>query len=124
MTASTLARFAKQPYKTAARAVLDTLVLGDVDAFAGLSLVLRARLTTEECRLLAWAVARALDDEDVVAVAEAIVPPETRAGWPVVPLDDVIDEAAFWADHASPAELQAYAGVCLSRLSERQGRAA
>src|SRR5687768_13434782 len=114
MTVATLSRFAKPVHKAAARAVLDTLTLGDLDAFGGLSVILRARLTPEERRGLAWAILRACDDEEVIDVAAAVFPPEARAGWPLVPLEDVLSEAAFWADHASQAELRAYAGVCLS----------
>jgi hypothetical protein len=122
MSAATLACFAKAPHKIAARAVLDTLTIGEPDACAGLAVILRARLTAQERQTLAWAVLRACDDDEALDVAEAVIPAESRAGWPVVPLEDVVEEAAFWADQASPAELRAYAGVCLSRLSDRPGK--
>jgi hypothetical protein len=116
MTVVTFGPFTDPTHNTAARGVLDALSIGDQDTFAGLSVILRARLTPLERRALAWAALRACDDEEVVMVAEAILPREARAGWPVVPLEDVAEEAAFWADHASPAQLRAYAVACFANL--------
>jgi hypothetical protein len=124
MTASTLARFARPAHKAAARAVLDTLVIADAEAFAGLSVILRAHLTPVERQYLAWAALMTCDDDEAEDIAKAVLPAESRAGWPMVPLVSVEDEAAFWAGLASPSELQAYAAACLARLPQSQRRAA
>lgn len=38
-------------------------------------------------------------------------------GFPIVPLDSLMAEAALWADSASPAERKAYALTCYNRLA-------
>ena len=85
---------------------------------------LRLKLTRHERQALAWAALMACDDDEAEGIAKSVLPFERRAGWPVTPLEDVASEASFWADLASPAELQAYAAVCLSRLSQRGRNAA
>lgn len=105
-----------------------TLHLGRTDGlqpFWGLAVVLRSKLTPFERQGLAWAALMACDDDEAAVISKTVLgTAETHAGWPMVPFEDLVSEATFWADHASLAELRAYAGVCLSRLSERQGRAA
>jgi hypothetical protein len=108
------------PHATVAQAVANTLSLGDLESYTGLFVILRARLTPQERRRLAWATLMRCDDEEVEDVAKTVLPPQSRAGWPMVPLEDVVSEAAFWADHASHEELQAYAAVCLSRLPQAE----
>jgi len=49
-----------------------TLGAADVDAWGGLSLVLRARLDRPERAALAWAALRALDVSDRAAVVGAL----------------------------------------------------
>lgn len=39
-----------------------------------------------------------------------------RTGSPLVPLGNVMDEATFWADTASPAERKAYCLACYVRM--------
>jgi hypothetical protein len=34
----------------------------------------------------------------------------------VVPLEDVVEEAAFWVRYASPSELRAYLTACFNTL--------
>jgi hypothetical protein len=112
----TLGRFAKPAHNAVARMVADTLTLGDVDDFAGLSVVLRAKLTPYERQALASAALSACDDDEAAAVAGLVIPETAGAGWPMSPsVDDLEEEARFWADHTSPAELRAYASVCTER---------
>lgn len=40
-----------------------------------------------------------------------------RPGFPIIPLDSIMEEAGFWADRASATELKAYALACYNRLS-------
>ncbi len=44
---------------------------------------------------------------------------DLSAGMPVAPLYSPMDEAAFWADLATRAELKAYALACFTRLSQQ-----
>ena len=67
------------------------------------------------------------DDDALRTVYRQVHPPLLRYLTVLVGPDDAEDvasEASFWADYASLEELQAYAAVCLSRLSHNQGRAA
>ena len=41
---------------------------------------------------------------------------DLSAGWPIPPLFNFMDEAAFWADLAPMPELKAYALACYNRL--------
>ena len=40
-----------------------------------------------------------------------------RPGFPITAFGSVMDEAMFWADHASPAERKAYTLACFNRMS-------
>lgn len=42
-----------------------------------------------------------------------------RRGFPIAAFGRVMDEASFWADHASPAERKAYALACFNRMPAR-----
>ncbi|PRX37916.1 hypothetical protein SAMN05216257_105115 [Meinhardsimonia xiamenensis] len=92
-----------------------TLTLGDADSWAGLSIVLRARLEPRERAALAFAALAALDREDAIFTAEAALC--TGAGQPIPPLLGFMDEAAFWADMAEPDELDAYALACVQAMA-------
>jgi hypothetical protein len=114
-----LSRFAKPAHKAAARMTLDTLHLAGDDglqAFWGLAVVLRAKLTASERQGLAWAALMACNDEEAEGIAEAVLEPTPGAGWPLVPLLDAADEAAFWAGHASREELRTYLLACFRAL--------
>lgn len=99
-------------YKRVARMVGYSLLLTDADAWHGLTIVLTARLTTKERAAMAWAVLRSLTPDQVVAVAEAVLP--QGVGQPIAPLFNHMDEAAFWADMAEPEALEAY---CLASFN-------
>lgn len=94
-------------YKRVARMVVYALLLGeDTENWHGLTVVLTARLTLQERAAMAWAVLRSLTPEQVVAVAETVLPDGTSA--PIAPLFNCMNEAAFWADIAEPEALEAY----------------
>ncbi|MHA3915696.1 hypothetical protein [Halovulum sp. GXIMD14793] len=94
-------------YKRVARMVGYCLLLGeDADNWHGLTVVLTARLTMRQRVAMAWAVLRSLTPEQVVGVAETVLPDGTSA--PIAPLFNHMDEAAFWADMAEPEALEAY----------------
>lgn len=108
---SMMARYAKPAHKKAARALGYALTLGDAHAWVGASQSFSARLTEVERAGLAWAALRALGPEKAVTVTTSLF---EGAGQPIAPLFDHMDEAAFWVDTATPAELEAY---CLASYS-------
>ena len=63
-----------EPHRRAARILGFALTLGaaDVEAWAGVSLVLRARLARAERVALAWAALRAIDCAERAAVLDAL----------------------------------------------------
>ena len=100
-------------YKRVARMVGYALLLGeDADNWHGLTVVLTARLTMRQRAAMAWAVLRSLTPDQVVAVAETVLP--DGVGAPIAPLFNHMDEAAFWADMAEPEALEAY---CLASFN-------
>jgi hypothetical protein len=109
----TLSKYMPDAYKRVARMVEYTLLLGaDADNWHGLTVVLTARLTSQERAAMAWAVLRSLTPEQVVAVAETALPKGSSA--PIAPLFNNMDEAAFWADMAEPEAREAY---CLASFN-------
>jgi hypothetical protein len=110
---NTLSKHMPDAYKRVARMIGYTLLLGgDADNWHGLTVVLTARLTPKERVAMAWAVLRSLTPDQVVAVAETVLPEGSSS--PIAPLFNHMDEAAFWADMAEPEALEAY---CLASFN-------
>lgn len=109
---NTLSKYMPDAYKCVARTVGYSLLLTGADAWHSLTVVLAARLTPQERAAMAWAVLRSLTPEQVVAVADTVLPEGSSA--PIAPLFNHMDEAAFWADMAEPEELEAY---CLASFN-------
>ena len=109
-------------YKRVARMVGYCLLLGDdADNWHGLTDVLTERLTMRQRAAMAWAVLRSLPPETVADVANTVLP--QGAGMPIAPFIDPVDEASFWADMATPDELDAYAVAIFNAMSGGKRRA-
>lgn len=106
-TARTIWRGAKPGHRRFTVAALALLVADEPRLWAGLPLVLRARLTESERASLAWGALRALPDEARQMVYAAAAEP--RIGPPKPPLLGLADEAASWAEWASRDECRVYA---------------
>lgn len=69
----------------------------------------------EKCVTAVMAL-EALDPQDAATIAAAVLD-EISAGYPVhTAFGDIRADAAFWADCANPAELEAYFAASLKRL--------
>ena len=101
----------KPGHKAVARTLVYALTVGDADSFAALSDVIAMRLHREECVGVAWAANKALEADDADRLFDC-----AGAGMPGLPMDDKIEEAAFWADMAEPAELRAYCLASFKRM--------
>lgn len=101
--------------KRTARAVGMTIWLNDCNAWAGLTVVLTARLSTQKRAALAWSALRSLRIDQAADVANAVIPERTSP--PVPPLFNYMDEAAFWADMAEPEALDAYCLASFNRMA-------
>jgi hypothetical protein len=113
-----LSKYMPDAYKSVARMIGSCALLHDDDLtdtaqnWHDLTLVLTARLTTEQRAAMAWAVLRSLPPETVVDVANTVLPKRTFP--PIPPLFNHVDEAAFWADMAEPEAREAY---CLASFN-------
>ncbi len=87
----------------------------DVEAWCGLTTVLGARLSPFERGCLAATVLDAAEDEQFWKVVETAVP-DRLISQPRPMFLDLDAEARWWADLASPAELQAWLAACFVRL--------
>ena len=91
-----VADFMPRRIKRVSRSLGYCLLLDDLDAWLGLTTILRARLNTAE--RAAQLVANAALEANHTA----------PASHPIAPLLNHIDEAAFWADMATSDEHEAY----------------
>ena len=107
---SALAHFMPPRIKNVSRSLGYCLLLDDVDAWLGLSVILSTRLSAPERAALAYVGLRALPPKEAQLVAEAALQVDSppAAGQPIAPLFNHMDEAAFWADMAAPDEHEAY----------------
>ena len=117
--------------KKVARCVGYAAWLDTPDAWAGLSVVLAARLEPHQRAALAYAALQTLDDDQIEAVFGAVTP--QGAGKPQAAFLGIMDQASFWADLASQDERDAYMLASFNRspaprraafLEYVQGRAA
>ena len=111
-------------HQSVARAICYALTLEHSDAWAGLPVILRARLDERERGALAYVALRAMDAENAAQVAGAFIASGKLchlntggAGMPGAPLFSHMDQAAFWADLAAPAELDAYCLASFNRMA-------
>ena len=94
----------------------------DAKAWDGLSLVMRCRLTGFERACVLTASYRSLESEDARYVVERIVARES-AGMPMPPLLDPMEDATWWAGHASAEERRAVLVAAFQGLSVLDQRA-
>ena len=105
-------RHFKHRHKAVARTLVYALTLADADSYAALSDVIVMRLPPEERVGLAWATHKALEADEAEMLFDC-----TGAGMPGLPMEDKMEEAAFWADMAEPEELRAYCLATFKRMS-------
>ncbi len=113
MSAS-FSKLMKRAHLGATRMLGYALTMNDFETWEAASAVWQARLTPVECATLAWAALRSLDEDNAREVAYAVI---QGAGAPLPPFISPMDEAAYWADIASPAELDAYALACAQAMA-------
>jgi hypothetical protein len=104
--------------KRVSRALGHTLWLDHPDDWFGLSVILRARLDTRQRAALAFMALRSLDRDQATTAAQAVL--SEGAGQPIAPLFNHMDEASFWADMATPDELDAYALASFNRMAPKR----
>ena len=83
----------------------------DRDLWLAVESAMTAECSPEQRACIAFVTLRSLDHELATEVFESIF-----VGAPIPALFGVMDEAAFWADMAAPAELDAYCLACFNRM--------
>jgi hypothetical protein len=104
--------------KRVSRALGDTLLLDHPYDWFGLSIILRARVDTRQRAALALMALQSLEHDQAMMVAEASL--SEGAGQPIAPLFSNMDEAAFWADMATPDELDAYTLASFNQMAPQR----
>ncbi|MCK0101189.1 hypothetical protein [Pseudohalocynthiibacter sp. F2068] len=107
--------FSYDRYDRSARMMHHALILNDFRAWEAASSIWALRLTVQERTALLLASIWSLDREDAQDVAEAAL---SGAGMPQAAFITNIDQAAFWADMASPSERKAYCLASYNRMPE------
>jgi len=101
--------------KRASRSIGYAAWLNTSDAWYGLPAILRSRLDARQRVALAFTALKSLDRDDAAKTMQAVR--SEGAGQPIAPLFNAMDEATFWADLATPEELDAYTFASFKRMS-------
>jgi hypothetical protein len=112
-------RTEKDPIEQAAHAFLCALKLDAYDAWSAASVVWNELLDPAQRATLAFMALKALDTNDAEEVVVAALE-HTGAGIPLPVLLSYMDDAAFWADLATPKEIEAYCFVTFNRMPEER----
>ena len=84
------------------------LILGDPEHWLHLKTILRGLLTTRERAALTFAAMRSLGEAYRLKVAINAIPEWAEFGSPLPTFLDVANDARWWAENASPKEIEAY----------------
>ncbi|WP_139840111.1 hypothetical protein [Pseudoruegeria sp. SK021] len=112
--ASIVASFAKEGHRRVLRVLSYALTLADADGWNAFSIAAARHLSDEERACMALSILRTLPTDDAEKVADAVL---GGAGMPITILGTTMEQAAFWADRASPNEKDAY---CLATFNAMQ----
>ena len=126
----TVAKLIPDNIKRVSRSLGHALWLGQTEDWHMLTVILTARLTYRDRVALGWSVLRCLKPADIEILAEAVLKEAgyvavnpTGAGLPIAPLFNVMDQAALWAEMATPEELEAYCLACFQSMNAKRGSA-
>ena len=114
---SLMSIYAKPRHKAAARVLGYAVTLNSAEAWCAAATIWHVRLTPQEAAGMAWAALKAMEPEIALMTVETAL---GGAGAPLPTFHDLVDEAGFWADMATPDERAAYAVACFNRFSKRE----
>ena len=95
------------------------LQLATKSSFFGVADLLRTRFEVNERKTIVAIASLSLDASDAIECVEAAVS-EIHFGLPLPSLTSHVDDAIWWAENASPAELRAYALACFIQMSKNE----
>ena len=115
---NSLKQFMPDAYKRVARMVAYALTIGEDTHWVSLLDVLRVRLEPKERGAIAWAMLQSLESEQAAAVARSVLPSNCRM--PLPPLLNCKEEAALWAEVATPGEIEVYCWAAFQRMNPKR----
>ena len=107
-------------HRRVGRYVSIALIVGDPEHWLHLKTILRGLLTTRERAALAFAAMRSLSEDDRTKVAINAIPEWAELGAPLPTFLDVADDGRWWAENASPKEIEAYLLACFNALQRHR----
>lgn len=116
---SLLSRAITDRHKRASKALGLALFQGTDHAWRLTAEIWHLRLTADERYALALAALTTLPPDDMLEAVTAVL---GGAGMPLPPFLEPLAEAQWWADIASPAELDAYLVAIFAALPKRKKR--
>ena len=113
---STMSELINPAHRSVSRSIGYALTNGDGNGWDMFTAVALLRLEDRERVALAYAALRALSPDHVAPVLDAALG-RFGAGMPQSPLFNHMDQAAFWADQATPDEADAYCFASFNRMA-------
>ena len=107
-------------HRRVGRYVSFALIVGDPEHWLHLKTILRGLLTTRERATLAFAALRSLSEDDRTKVAINAIPEWAEFGSPLPTFLDVAVDGRWWAENASPKEIEAYLLACFKALQRHR----
>jgi hypothetical protein len=114
---STMASFVNPIHKKATQAMGQALLLDSGPAWMATSAIWQARLTSQNTASIAWAGLMATEAEFAALLAKEL---QMGVGMPLPPFGEVMEDARWWADIASPEERSAVAVACFNRFTANE----
>ena len=119
---SSIRKYSSAAHRKIAKVIGLALIANDSHAWLQVKLLLRVHLSAQERAALAFAAMSSLDKDQRAAVARSTIP-NSQIGAPLPTLDDLKDDAAWWAGNATNDELQVYLMACFNALDDQKQRA-
>lgn len=111
-------KFLSERHRSAARAICYGLASNTTDNWLKVSHILHGRLSPEERVCVAYICLRTLEADQRAKIYHILENLEERLGFPVPGvIDDIADEADFWATNSSVEERRAYLSAIIRHIS-------
>lgn len=112
-------KFLAERHRSAARAICYGLASNTTDNWFKVSRVLHGRLSPEERAVLAYVSLRTLEADQRAKIYHTLEGLEERFGFPVPGvIDEIADEADWWATNSNVEERRAYLSAIIRHISD------
>ena len=107
-------------HRRVARYVGIALIVGEPQQWIYLKTILQGLLMPRERAALAFAATRSFDQNDRTKIATNAIPQWAALSAPLPTFLDVANDARWWAENASPKEIEAYLLACFNALQRHR----